>query len=140
MTYHEASLHQSATLMVVTFLMVLAICCKPGLAYCEDSCERSIPDLVDLRRLWAESFSIVGNSHITIAIPFEHFLLSLVTVPENASMRRRRIRNRVLDMIGRYEDCVRACEHHISKRRSRHLRSWLRPTSGSGSRRRSKLV
>lgn len=133
MPSHIPTVHQSAPALLVPVLLVLIVCCRPGQALCESRCERSNPDLGSLRTLWMDSFRWMAGRSIS----FEHFLLTLVREPEGG-----RTRNRVLDIVARYESCMYSCEHQFSKRsaetqRPQTLKSRLlksRPRSQPSSR------
>ncbi|CAG5131127.1 unnamed protein product [Candidula unifasciata] len=106
---HVASLNQSATLMVVT-LLVFGL--RPIFSLCETRCEQSIPSLYRLRAYWSRSFKRIGEQRIS----FEQFLLSLVQESDSDDDVVRLLRSSLLRIIGRYQDCVMACEHQFSKR------------------------
>ncbi|GFR81129.1 hypothetical protein ElyMa_005917000 [Elysia marginata] len=142
MPQHVTAVHQSAPALLVPFLLMIIVCCRPCQTLCESRCERAVPDLGQLRTVWHRSFRWVAGRSIS----FEHFLLTLTRNPDES------IRNLVLDVIGRFEECMVACEHMFSKRststqRPRPLRSRLRIKrlktplrSRSSSRPRSKLI
>ncbi|CAL1545506.1 unnamed protein product [Lymnaea stagnalis] len=106
---HVSPLNQSATLIVVA---LLAFGLRPSLSSCENRCEQSIPSLTRLRSLWSRSFKRIGEQHVS----FEQFLLSLVQASDSEDSSMRRLRVSLLRIIGRYQDCVMACEHQFSKR------------------------
>ncbi|BFZ22237.1 hypothetical protein BsWGS_25276 [Bradybaena similaris] len=109
---HVASLNQSATLMVVT-LLVFGL--RPIFSLCESRCEQSIPSLYRLRAYWSRSFKRIGEQRVS----FEQFLLSLVQESDSENEAIRLLRSSLLRIIGRYQDCVMACEHQFSKRNGR---------------------
>ncbi|XP_005107201.1 uncharacterized protein LOC101851294 isoform X2 [Aplysia californica] len=112
MADHVTSISQTATVMVVT---LLAFGLRPSACLCETRCEQSIPSLNRLRTYWSRSFKRVGEQRLS----FEQFLLSLVQASENGNPVMRRLRSSILRIIGRYQDCVMACEHQFSKRSGR---------------------
>ncbi|KAH9498728.1 hypothetical protein Btru_004724 [Bulinus truncatus] len=111
---HVSPVNQSATLMIVA---LLAFGLRPSFSSCETRCEQSIPSLSKLRALWTRSFKRVEEKPIS----FEQFLLSLVQTWDNEDINIRKLRRSVLKVIGRYQDCVMACEHQFSKRNSQRF-------------------
>ncbi|XP_055860626.1 uncharacterized protein LOC106066607 [Biomphalaria glabrata] len=111
---HVSPVNQSATLMIVA---LLAFGLRPSFSSCESRCEQSIPSLSKLRALWTRSFKRVGENRIS----FEQFLLSLVQASDYDDWNIRRLRGSILKIIGRYQDCVMACEHQFSKRDSQDI-------------------
>lgn len=103
-------MNQSTTLMVVT---LLAYSLQPCVSWCETRCEQSIPSLYRLRAYWSRSFKRVGEQRVS----FEQFLLSLVQQSDDEVVKQ--LRSSLLRIIGRYQDCVMACEHQFSKRNQR---------------------
>lgn len=54
---------------------------------------------------------------VLAGISFEEFMLSLVQASSNTGHSRAHgLSNALLNLIGRYQDCVMACEHPFSKR------------------------
>lgn len=102
------SVGQAAALMVVT---LIAFGLRPCNCMCETRCEQSIPSLNRLRALWIRSFKRMGDQRLS----FEQFLLSLIQASDSTPALRR-LRTSILRIIGRYQDCVMACEHQFSKR------------------------
>ncbi|BFZ06271.1 hypothetical protein BsWGS_09310 [Bradybaena similaris] len=118
-TYHVTSMNQSTTLMVVTWL---AFGLRPSWCWCETRCEQSIPSLYRLRAYWSRSFKRVGEQRVS----FEQFLLSLVQQSASDDEVVKQLRSSLLRIIGRYQDCVMACEHQFSKRNQRGRRRKLK--------------
>ncbi|CAG5115693.1 unnamed protein product [Candidula unifasciata] len=110
-TRHVTSMNQSTTLMTV--LTLLAFGLRPSLCWCETRCEQSIPSLYRLRAYWSRSFKRIGEQRVS----FEQFLLSLVQQSDDEVVKQ--LRSSLLRIIGRYQDCVMACEHQFSKRNQR---------------------
>ncbi|XP_059172607.1 uncharacterized protein LOC131953439 [Physella acuta] len=109
---HATCLVQSATLILVT---LLALVPRPCDGSCEVRCERSIPLLTKLRSHWSRSFKRFGEQRVS----FEQFLLSLVQTSASDDQKMNNLRFNILYNIGRYQDCVMACEHQFSKRDGR---------------------
>ncbi|CAG5120978.1 unnamed protein product [Candidula unifasciata] len=102
MLNHVAPLNQLVILKLIT-LLVFGL--RPVFSSCESRCEAANRDLVELRTIWSRSYTIVNGQDVS----FEQFLLSLVQ--ETDDPQAAAIRANVLLAVGRYQNCVMACEN-----------------------------
>lgn len=77
----------------------------------EGKCCQKAFTVVMIKNMKWLNFKLLSISGIS----FEEFMVSLIQASSNYSTFAR-FRTRLLDLIGRYQDCIMACEHQFSKR------------------------